>query len=174
MKLHLPVLLLLAAACSKEAPKAPVPDTGSSNAAALKQLQAQREAPPENHATTVGGDDLDRMAAFSSVKLPDTPGNPTSHSVCVTLYDKSGRAVAAEGQFEVTSDLSLGGGVYVYPPMFGPLDFPGNSSPLGACPASGGMWPDRAAQVRGKTFPIQVKFTSASGKVLTADTSQAF
>lgn len=112
-------------------------------------------------------------AAFSTVKPPDTPGNPSSQSVCVTLYDKTGRAVAAEGQFDVTSELSLGG-IYVYPPMFGPLDVPGNSSPLGVCPSSGGMWPDRLAQVRGKTFPIQVKFTSASGKMLTAETSQSF
>lgn len=170
MGIFLPVLILLAVACSK----APDPEAASSNASALKQMQAQRDAPPANQAATIGGDELERMTAFSSLKLPDTPGNPTSQSVCVTLYDKSGRAVAAEGQFDVTSDLSLGGGIYVYAPMFGPLDFPGNPSALGACPASGGMWPDRLAQVRGKTFPIQIKFTSVSGKVLTAETSQSF
>lgn len=153
MRIFLSVLLLVA--CSKTEPKPPEPVPSSSNAAAA------------------GGEAPVRMEAFSSLKLPDTPGNPTAQTVCAVLYDESGRAVAAEGQFDVTSELALGG-IYVYPPMFGPLAFPGISSPLGICPGSGGMWPDRLAQVRGKTFPIQVKFTSAAGKALTAETSQSF
>lgn len=165
--------LLLAVACSKPAPHSSAP-AEASNAAALDRLREQRDAPPENHASTVAGDELERMEAFSSVKPPSTPGNPSHHSVCVTLYDKSGRPVASEGDFKVTSELEVGGGQYVYAPMFGPLDAFGTPSPLGACPSGGELWPNRLEQLRGKSFSIHVTFTSVSGKVLTADTSQSF
>lgn len=163
--------MMLGVACSKSEPQAPAP---ASNAAALKLLQEQRDAPPVNQAETVGGDELERMAVFSSLKAPTTPGNPSDLVLCVTLYGKNGRAVSAEGEFDVTSDIGLSPGSYVYAPMFVALDFPGNSSPLGICPASASVWPDALGQLRGKTFPVQVKFTSVSGKTLTAAASLSF
>lgn len=170
MRTFLALLILAAVACSKTEPKTPEPSS-TSNGAALERMRSEREA---ESAAAAGGGEPERMEAFSSLKLPDTPGNPTAQTVCAALYDASGRPVSAEGQFDVTSDFDLNGGIYVYPPMFGPLAYPGQSWPLGVCPASGGMWPDRLAQVRGTTAAIRVKFTSAAGKVLTAETSQAF
>jgi len=174
MKTFLSVVILFVAACSKPAPQTPAPAAASSNVAALKQLQAERDAPPPNQAATVAGDDLERMVVFSSVKAPSTAGNPSSLTLCATLYDKNGREVAAEGNFDLTTDLDFSGGSYVYAPMFAPLNFPGNSSPLGICPAGGQLWPNRLEQLQGKTFRIQVKFTSTTEKVLTAETSQSF
>lgn len=173
MKSILSALLMLAA-CSKSAPSSPASTQTSPNAAALKQLQEQRDAPPVNQSSTVGGDDLERMTAFSFVKAPSTPGNPSHLELCATLYDKTGREVAAEGDFSVTSDLEFSGGQYVHAPMFGPIALPGYSSTLGACPSGGELWPPRLEQLSGKTFPIQLKFTSESGKVLFAETSQSF
>ena len=155
----------------KTPPKVPVA-TGS-NVAAVKQLEAERDAPPVNASRTVSADEVVRMTAFANLSAPDTPGNPSALTVCATLFDRSGRAVAAEGTFSANSELNLGG-MHVYAPMFSPVQNAGGSSPLGFCPSGGEVWPDRLAAMRGKSFAIELVFTGESGHSVRASTSVLF
>ena len=175
---HLRHTALLAAACittacSPSANGNQAATLGQSNAAALRQLKREREALPVNSTQTVSADDVVRMDVYAALKPPSTPGNPSHLSVCATLYDRSGRAVAAEGDFSTTSDLGLGG-MHVYAPMFAPVEIIGRSSPLGFCPSGAELWPDRLAQLIGQSFTIELTFVGGSGKRISGTTNQSF
>lgn len=164
------VLVLALAACSKPPAPAPEAPSGRGNADVARALQAEVNAPPHNNEVTAAPGGVERIEAFAMLKAPSISGNPHDFNVCATLFDKDGKPVAAEGEFTVTSEL-VSGTAYAYAPMFGPLSFPQNTSPLGFCPKGAILWPDAYKENRGKSFIIEVSFKDLAGKTVSVTTT---